>query len=386
MKNKIISIAILLIFSTFQLSWADADPWTKENEKFAQEYLEKLRQEKPEIFRNGDLLSKKFINAQFAEKYGNYGNDVNGWLQYNFEYHLSSGWCIAKVFIFKQQREEGSVRYEIYRTSKSVNDYKFEFSGNETITTEGSYKHFVKKYEDGEVRRAYISDELDTNMGTLRVVAKEWNDKMGTSMHGTLVLNHKEIFKSNTGNIKLYGVFNINHKPHILIGENCGGTGCRFDDLSLLILDENQGVKVIRTDDFYSEDNSIKATLKGNEIIINLGLYKGKDKAAVYTNNEIKILYKKLPYKPLTDETCANLYEIAKGCIRLRGIVGFTCDQSAISFSGISNADTWELRYISNEPGFNQKLFDAECLNACKTGNLSEYNEFSKRLCGRKVQ
>jgi len=125
--------------------------------------------------------------------------------------------------------------------------------------------------------------------------------------------------------------------------------------------------------------------LKGNEIIINLGLYKGKEKTAVYHNNEIKILYKKLPYKPLTDEECADLYEIAKGCIRLRGIEGFTCEKQAVSFSGWANVDMWNFRYITNEPGFNQELFNAECLNACKTGGLSEYKAFSERLCGRKA-
>ena len=386
MKSRIISIAILIIFLTFQLSWADADPWTKENETFAQEYLEKLRQEKPEIFRDGNLLSKKFINAQFAEKYGNYGNDVNGWLQYNFEYHFSSGWCIAKVFIFKHKHEEGSVRYEIYRTSKSVNGYNFEFSGDEEIITEGSYKYFVKTYEDGEVRRAFIRDELDTKMGKLSVVAKEYSDKTGAGMASTLVLNYKEIFKSETDNIHLYGVFDISDKPHILIGENCGGTGCRYDDLSLLILNVNGEVKKIRTDDFYSEDNSIKANLKGNDIIIDLGLYKGKKKTAVYSNNKLNILYKKLPYKPLTSEECADLYKIAKECVRLRELFGFSkCDESAINFDGMSNASAWTLRYISNEPGFNQKLFDAECLNACKTGNLSGYNVFAERLCGRKA-
>lgn len=384
MKNKIIFTAILIIFSVFQLLWANGVPWTKEDEEFAVNFLEKLRYEKPDLFRTGDLLSRKFICVQYADEFGgpNWGSRV----QYNFEYHFSSGWCIAKVILSVRKQEHRLLEYKIYRTSKSVNNYDFKFSGDEKITQGApGYpgKYFVKTYEDGEVRRAGISNELNTSIGTLRVIAKEFNDKGAFSMHDTLVLNHKKIFRGG-GNIRLYGVFNINHKPHILIGENCGGSGCRFDDLSLLALNDNREVKIIRTDDFYSEDNSIKANLKGKEIIIDLGLYKGKNKTAIYSNNELKILYKKLPYKPLTTEQCADLYEIAKGCIRLLEIKEFSCNQHAVNFSGMSNANTWALRYISNEPGFNQELFDRECFNACETGNLSEYNKFSKRMCGLK--
>jgi len=378
MKNKIIFGAILIIFSVCQLCWADNDPWTRENEQFAHKYIEKLRHDKPGLFRNGSLLSKKFVNAQFADEYG------DGWLQYNFEYHFSSGWCIAKVFLFKQQREDKSVRYKIFHTSKSVNDYNFEFSGNEKIITEDSHKYFVKTYEDGEVRRASISNEANTKIGKLRVISKEYNNKAGFGMRSALVLNYKEIFNSETSHINLYGVFNIDGQLHILMGENCGGSGCRFDDLSLLILDKHKEVEVIKTEDFYSEDNSIKADLKANAVIINLGLYKGQKKTAVYQNGELKILYKKLSYKPLTDRQCADLYRIMKGCIRPIYLKDFSCDQHAVNFSGIANSDTWELRYISNEPGFDKRLFDEECLNACKTENLSEYNKFSKRMCGSK--
>jgi len=384
MKKIKFLFSILLVLITFQYSWSDADPWTKENEKYAQEYLEKLRQEKPELFRQGDLLSKKFITAQFAEKYGNTG-DSKGWLQYNFEYHFSTGWCIAKVFILNNKHDEQAVKYEIYRTSKSVNDYKFEFSGDEKIVDKYSNKCFEKKYEDGEVRYADISDELDTKRGKLRVIAKQYEDKGAFGMHDTLVLNYEEIFSCG-GNIRLYGVYNINNKPHILIGENCGGTGCRFDDLSILILSDSKEVKVVRSDDFYSEDNSIKAKLKSNKLIINLGLFKGKKKTAIYSNNELKIIYKKRPFKSLTAKQCADLYEIARGCTTLTEIKEFSCEEEAINFSGKANSDTWALRYISNEPGFSQKLFDEECFNACKTGQLPEYNEFSKRLCDHKVK
>lgn len=380
MINKIPLIVLLIILLTLHVSWANGVPWTKENEEFALNFLETLRQEKLELFRIGNLLSKKFIGVQYADEFGdpNWGSRV----QYNFEYHFSSGWCIAKVIMSVRKKEDRLLEYKIYRTSKSVNEYYFQFSGDEKITQGApGYpgKYFLKTYEDGEVRRAKIFDELETSMGTLRVI-----DKSDYGIHDTMVLDYKEIFQAG-GNIRLYGAFDLNNKTHILIGENCGGTGCRFDDLNLLILDENKEAKAIRTDDFYSEDNSIKASLKGNKIIIDLGLYKGKKKTAVYHNSDLKILYKKLPYKPLTAEQCADLYEIAKGCIRSVAIKQFSCDQHAVNFSGMANSDTWALRYISNEPGFNRKLFDAECLNACKTEKLSEYNTFSKRLCGRKT-
>ncbi len=385
MKNRILFLALLIILSAFQFSWANGVPETEEDEEFSLKFLETLRQEKPDLFRIGDLLSRKFICAQYADEFGdpNWGNRI----QYNFEYHFSSGWCIAKVILSVRKQEERLLEYKIYRTSKSVNNYHFVFSGDEKITqgTQGyPGKYFVKTYEDGEVRRAEILDEIDTNIGTLRVVRKEFSCKEGLSDESDLVLNYKEIYGYG-GRIRIYGAFYLGNSPHILIGVSCSGTGCRIDDLILLIINANGEVKQIGTKDFYSEDNSIKANLKGNEIIINLGLYKGKEKTAVYRNNEIKILYKKLPYKPLTEEQCTDLYEIAKGCIRLRGIRGFTCEKQAVSFSGSSNADKWNFRYINNEPGFKQELFNAECLNACKTGGLSEYNAFAERLCGRKA-
>jgi hypothetical protein len=361
-------------------------PWSKEDQDFALNLLEKLRHEKPELFRSGDLLSRRFIGVQYPGEFGdpNYFTRV----QYNFEYHFSSGWCVAKVILSVRKQEDRLLEYRVYHTSKSVNNYSFEFSGDEKIAL-GSpgypYKYFVKTYEDGEVRRAWIVDEKDTNMGTLRVVRKEWTSKDGFSDDSYLVLNFKEIYGGG-GHIKIYGVFYINTFSHILIGESCSGTGCRIDDLSLLIIEVNGKVKKIRTKDFYSEDNSTEAYLKGNEIIINLGLYKGQEKTAVYRNNEINILYKRLPYQPLTSGDCGDLYEIARGCIRLREFYGVNkCEESTSRYDGLSNSQTWALRYISNEPGFNQELFSGECLNACKRGDLPEYNEFAERVCGLKA-
>lgn len=249
--------------------------------------------------------------------------------------------------------------------------------------SEGSSEEKIIKIRDnGKVFRAFVTEEKNTNIGKLRIVRKEYDDGYVGSPD-TLILNHKVIYGGDADYLNLYGVYNINNKVHILIGNNCGGSGCRFDDLSLLILNDNKRAKIIRNDDFYSEDNSIKATLKGNKIIINLGLYKGKRKTAVYQNNDLKIQYNKLPYKPLTSDDCVDLYEIVKGCITLAELK-LPCDEHAIKFNGICNAHTWGLRYISNEPGFNQKLFDDECFNACRTRKLSEYNSFAERLCGRK--
>ena len=377
MKDRPLLLLILIILLMSQVSWADSEPWTKEDEIFAQAFLEKVRIEKPELFRSGTLLSKEFVNAQFTDE------DGAGWVQYNFEYRFSSGWCIAKVFILDQKGRERQTKYEIHRTSKSVNGYEFEFSGDETIRTEGSDKYFVKKYEDGEERRAWITDERNTAMGKVRVVEKEYKDKTGRFMHSTVVLNHEEVFESQANDVNLYGIFLINGTPHVLIGENCGGSGCRFDELGILILHKDKAAKVIRRDDFYSEDNKIKATSKGNKIFINLGLYKGKVKTAVYSDDRLRIFYKKLPYKPLTAGQCADLYTIAEGCATLREIKEFTCEKQAVGYDGRANSETWDLRYLSNEPGFNQRLFDKECLQACRAGRLSDHKDFARRVCGR---
>jgi hypothetical protein len=123
MKKKILFIALLIIFSALHFSWANGVPWTKEDEEFSLNLLEKLRQERPELFRIGDLLSRKFIGVQYADEFGdpNWGSRV----QYNFEYHFSSGWCIGKVILSVRKQEDRLLEYKIYRTSKSVNEYYF---------------------------------------------------------------------------------------------------------------------------------------------------------------------------------------------------------------------------------------------------------------------
>lgn len=386
MKHNSLLLAILIILLSFHFSWANGVPWTKEDQEFAMTFLEKLRHEKPELFRSGDLLSRKFICVQYPGEFGdpNYFNRI----QYTFEYHFSSGWCIAKIILSVRKQENRLLEYKIFRTSKSVNNYYFEFSGDEKIALASPgypYKYFVKTYEDGEVRRAEIVDEKDTNMGPLKVIRKEFNNKEGFEDGSELVLNYKEIYGG--AHIRIYGIFYINNFPHVLIGESCSGTGCRIDDLSLIIIDANGKAKKFRTKDFYSEDNSVEAHLKGNEIIINLGLYKGQEKTAVYGDSDLRVLYKKLPYKPLTGGQCGDLYEIARECIQLREFYSIDkCDELAIGFDGFSNSQTWTLRYITNEPGFNQGLFSAECLNACKTRDLPDYNVFAERLCGLKDQ
>jgi len=158
MKNTILLISIFIILSAFQFSWANGVPLTKEDEEFALKFLEQLRHDKPELFRIGDLLSRKFIGGQYADEFGDprWGERI----QYNFEYHFSSGWCIAKVILSREKQQNRLLEYKIYRTTKSVNNYVFEFSGDEKIVWENSRKYFVKTYEDGEVRRAGISDEL----------------------------------------------------------------------------------------------------------------------------------------------------------------------------------------------------------------------------------
>jgi tetratricopeptide (TPR) repeat protein len=230
------------------------------------------------------------------------------------------------------------------------------------------------------VTRVY--DVQQTRFGKILIVGT----RRGSGEPDTVLFNGQKIFEEPAMYLQVHARSSIGNEDVLVLGVNCGGSGCRYDDLSLLILNEDRQVKVLRTQDFYSEDNSIKAGLKGDEVVIDLGLYKGKRKAAVYGGNEIKIHYTRLPQRPLQAEQCAKLYEIARGCVGLGRSTGITCERSAVGFHGGANSTAWALRYVSNEPGFDQELFDAECLNACKTGTLSDYDRFAERLCGRIMQ
>jgi hypothetical protein len=251
----------------------------------------------------------------------------------------------------------------------------------EDVIREWGDQYIKGTYSDGTSKNMWVTNKLKIKNGLLRVIRKEFDDGSGWGTGNTLLLNNKVLFESKQDYVRLRGAYYLGHYTYILIGENCGGTGCRFDDLSILKLDNKQNVSLITTNEFYSENDSIKATARHGKIIIDLGLYKQAKKTAIYKNGKIRILYKKLPYKPLTAKQCSEFYEIANQCLQLHELKS-NCSYSAINFSGLSNSHSWALRYISNESGYKQQLFDTECFNACKTGELSTYSVFAKNLCG----
>lgn len=378
---KILLVFIFVLGS--QVSWADWPFPTDEDHKYARQFLDELRKNKPELFREGEPVSINLVNDKVLWEEGE--PVLSAAFEISYEFHYPTGWLIAKITFPIDKSERSVPKYRIYKTTKSVNSYNIDFTGNEEIVKRGNNSFFVKAFEDGTRLYADIRQEVKSNIGVLRVVSKQYSDPIrGYGPPRTLLLDNQEIFRSSVGYIRVYGVYNVGKQPWVLIGENCGGSGCRYDDLSFLRIDNGkQAVKVTdsKNEDFFSERNEVKVTEEKSRLVVDLGHSKQKQKVAILENNKVLIEYRDLECKPLTAKECANIYQIAKdNC--MSEYAKEDCSKYAVDILPSGNSNVWLLRYIKNEPGFNQKGFDQQCLSACRSGVLSGFGQFSKAACG----
>lgn len=231
-----------------------------------------------------------------------------------------------------------------------------------------------------------IEDRLQSDFGEVQLVRYPYDD--GTSGHpSTLLLNGKTIFTAPETEpyLTIHGIYRSIGGQAILVSQNCGGSGCRVDSLSFVLLTKHAPPRILTHDDFNSEINVIKAKEKSGKVIVDLGYYRQKNKFAIVDSGQLSIVFKKSMNTKLIDNECKSLYEALDACIREHsspnGCSNYsTADFATGGFSG-SNADVWHVRFASHYPGFNRDGFIEVCNSACKSGMLKSYEEFRSQAC-----
>jgi len=385
MRNLIFILGYLFTLQAFAASPMRE---SKEDEQYSLQFLEKLEKAKPELFRAGEPLSRKMILSEWT----NNEHDDYISFRYVYEYQYSDGWLVAKIYFPKKLYRGTDLEYEITKTTESVNGYRFHFSGDEQLTIrpeqeqiseDDNKEYFVKKFADGEERRASIVSKLETKSGVLRVVDREqpWRGYFG--FPDTLLLDGSEIFTHLGEFISLHGAYLVGDKTYVLIGENCGGTGCRFDDLSFLELNGHDKARIISNGDFHGDLDKITVSQEDNKIIVDLDLEKKQLKKAVLENGVLTITRTPVPYSPMTEVDCGGVYDTYSNECPKKFMP--TCGERFKDVEGrdaaFSNHGMWELRYATNNPGFNGDGFYTECVKACETGQTVDFKTFYDSAC-----
>jgi hypothetical protein len=233
----------------------------------------------------------------------------------------------------------------------------------------------------------YVVDaRLHSDFGSVQVVKSVYAD--GTNgPPSTILLKGREIFRATPYEpyLQLHGIYRITDGQALLISQNCGGSGCRVNQLSFILLRQGSTPAVVTNDDFNSETNVIDAKDRSGKVTVNLGYFRQKRKVAILDSGRLSIVLMDEPNQTLTNDLCMTLYEATDACIREHSLSsGCTsyaeADFSSGGFVG-SNAEVWAVRSVSHYPGFNRDGFVEACGFACKSGTLVPYEVFRSQAC-----
>ncbi|HJV07874.1 MAG TPA: hypothetical protein VJ642_11315 [Chromobacteriaceae bacterium] len=217
---------------------------------------------------------------------------------------------------------------------------------------------------------------LKTRYGTLRLVPSD--PELGIS--DTLMLGKRQLWREEAYHLNLYQRFELGTQDVVLLGSNCGGTGCPNDDLSLVVLAPGQGPRIIGHKHFYSNDGTVNPQANGKQLVIDLGFENRKRKLAIYDGSTLKIELAAVTARPLNAADCKWTYEYAAaGCVEAAQS-DVSCRSPQDTFPGVTYRG---VAAIAHQPGFKTGNFDKLCVNMCKTRQLVNYNTFRKAVCGQ---
>lgn len=227
---------------------------------------------------------------------------------------------------------------------------------------------------------AHADDKMMTRFGQLRVVQsnKEF------SQPDKLVLGKRTVMLREMEYISIYQKFEIGNQDVVLVGVNCGGSGCPNDDLSLIVLEANTPPRELTEKNFSSNDGTVKPRLDEQQrLVIDLGFENRKRKVAVYDGTALKVGLLgagATTTKPMSKGDCEWLYEYgSNSCITAKDSDP-GCRDPQSTFPGVTMRG---VAAMSNHPGFQGKKFDAACVFSCKTGKQVPYAAFRKEVCSQ---
>jgi hypothetical protein len=243
------------------------------------------------------------------------------------------------------------------------------------IIVEGNNKYLVGALSGGKTKKLEVADELETKFGVLRTVF----DRVSYGLAFFMFLDGKLI---QEGPQHIYGVYYIGQQPWVLVGSNQGGMNP--NNLSFFRINKDKSASEVKYKEpwvFVSYDQELNVKTEGNQLVVDLGFDDQKQKLAILENDTIIIEYKEVKLNAVTADDCQELYRIAKGECTW-GHTRSDCQNRAIGMTPSSVVNLTNFKYVSGKPGFDKDGFDGECLKACKSGVISQYEAFAKSACG----
>lgn len=234
------------------------------------------------------------------------------------------------------------------------------------------------EYYDRELNAGDNLDTvLETRFGQLEVVRSHQDAPLDA-----VNLDGETFLKRDFEYLTLYHYFVQPERDVVLMGANCGGTGCPFDELFFVILREGTAPVVFTDDQMYAFPNEIDALQADGVIRVGLGYLEGKQQTAfLRKNSPPEIVLSEPLLRPLETEYCKWLHSDAmNACVEYKD-TDAKCEDPQAGFVGYLMRG---VAAIADRPGFVSTAFDQACVDACQTGAAADYSPFATQVCSQK--
>lgn len=202
-----------------------------------------------------------------------------------------------------------------------------------------------------------IEQRLESRYGEIRLL-RPIDDDGYRYPPSVITLDGHSIFDASGTTepyVTLHGLYRTAHGEALLISQNCGGSGCRIDPLSFIVLNGKSKAEIVTSKDFNSETYTVRAAVRSGKVTVDLGYFRQKRKLAVLDSQTLSVMLVAENRRTLPKEKCQLLHSASEACMNQHGSPYgctdySTADLSSGGFSG-SNADVWAVRQVSHYPG-----------------------------------
>lgn len=235
-------------------------------------------------------------------------------------------------------------------------------------------EYYDRKLNEGDK----LETLLETRFGTLEVMRSQQDAPLDA-----VSLDGKPFLKRDFEYLTLYHYFVQPKRDVVLMGANCGGTGCPFDELFFIVLRDDAEPTVFADDQMYAFPNEIDALQKDGTIRVGLGYVEGKQQTAFLHKHDaagtkLEIVLSEPLQRPLEVEYCEWLHTDAMNACAEYKDTDAKCEDPQAGFMGYLMRG---VAAIADRPGFVSAAFEQACIGACKTGAAIEYTAFATEVC-----
>ena len=213
---------------------------------------------------------------------------------------------------------------------------------------------------------------LPTRFGRLAVVGHD-------GAPDTVTVDGKIAFQQEQMYIALHAVYRMGDADVVLLGYDCGGSGCSDESLALLVLRAGAAPQVVSRDDFIAHGHQLEARLTEQDLRMRLGFVDRKAVSATYSGGQLSVLTEASALTELSHDDCALVYrQVLVDSCAVTDSTTFDCFHIQDDFS---HANVGLLQYLSNLPGFRPEVFKHMCTAACRQHHAPPYSTFAARVC-----